>query len=151
MNKKYFFSFTMLLIFLITGTGWSGLALATGDVSIIHTVKSYVSDGPITTITLNLHVQNNSGSAINDITLKPAPIPNDLLFIVAENFEPLSLGNITVGGNTAGDYTITNNSALPEDMIESLPISWEARYLDDAGQEKSTIIFSGISTGGEGL
>jgi len=150
MNKKYFFSFTIFLTLLITGAGWSGLALATEDVSTTHTVKSYVIDGPITTITVNLQVQNNSGSVINDMTLSPAPIPKDLLFTGAENFEPLFLGGIAVGGNTSGDYTITSNSGLPQEVIESLPISWEVHYLDGDGQEKWAITVSDISTGGEG-
>jgi len=112
MNNKNIFSFTIFLTLFITGVGWSCLALATDNVSITHTVKSYVSDGPTTTITLNLQVHNNSGSVINDMTVKPAPMPKDLLFIGVMHFEPLYLGNIAIGGTTSGDYIITNNSAL---------------------------------------
>ena len=151
MNKKYFFSFTMFLSFLIACLAWSGPAQAAEDVSITHTVTGYVSDGPTATITMNLQLKNNSGSVINGLTVKPAPIPKDLLFNETENFEPLSLGNIAVGGMASGDYTISNHSTLPKDVIESLPILWEVRYLDGAGQEQGNITASYTSTGGEGL
>ena len=151
MNKKYIFLFTIFFTLLITGIGWSGSVFATEAVSVTHAVKNHVSDGPVTTITLAIQVQNNSGAVMNSITVRPTPMPKDLLFMGAENPDPVSVGNIAVGASASADYSIISHMVLPQEMIAAMPIFWAVRYLDAAGQEKSAITVSGISTEGAGL
>ncbi|MDH3976009.1 MAG: hypothetical protein OEV42_17175 [Deltaproteobacteria bacterium] len=151
MKGRYFFCFTALLALLITGVAWPGAVRAVEAVSITHTVKSYVSDGSAMVVTLNLQVQNNSGSVMNNVAVRPTPMPKELLFTGAAHVEPISMGSIPVGANASADYTITSHMILPQDVIAATPIFWEVRYLDGAGQEKGAIAVSGISTEGSGL
>lgn len=67
MQGRYFFGLAAILALLSTGVGWPGQIRAAEPVSISHTLKSYVSDGPAITITLNLQLENKSG-AVSDIS-----------------------------------------------------------------------------------
>ena len=78
-------------------------------------------------------------------------MPKDLLFMGAENSDPVSVGNIAVGASASADYSIISHMALPQEMIAATPIFWAVRYLDAAGQEKGALTVSGISTEGAGL
>ena len=150
MKERYFFSFTVLLAFFITSISLPSMALATEDVSITHVVKNYVVDGPTGTVTLNIQVQNNSGAVLNDVVVRPTPMPKDMLFMGIMNIESLFMGNIAVGASIFADYIITGRIVLTQEEITETSVFWEVRYDDEAGQKKGAIAVSGLLVeGGE--
>ena len=151
MKKRYYFRFTAYLALLITGISFPSMVLAAEDVVITHAVKSYVTDGLTATVNLNIQVQNTSGSIMNNITVRPTPMPKNLLFMDIADVESLSIESIAVEANVSTDYIITSYITLPQEVIAATPIFWEVRYIDGSGQEKGVIAISSILIARSGL
>jgi hypothetical protein len=97
------------------------------------------------TVTLNLEIQSNGVSDMNEITIAPTTLRN-IRFPSIDETEVLSIGSLIAGETVFITYVLTSHIIYPEAWIENIPIFWEIIYFGETGQEVATIIASRSTT-----
>lgn len=121
--------------------------LSSEPLSITHSVQSYVQKNSTMTVSLNLEIQNNGTTNLNNVSITLASLFTSSLSLVGEP-EKISMGNLAAGQTTSTTYILKTYILHPSEQIETRPISWEINYQDEANQALTAVLDSRYTIGG---
>lgn len=123
----------------------SSASYAVEPISISHTLFGYTEDGSIITLDFSLDITNNGDVALLDAEISTAPIgpmAHRLLEPIPGQ-SPVYIGYIPAShGSISVNYTVQSTLILPEEEINSFPICWEIKYIDETGQAQIMVVES---------
>lgn len=126
----------------------SGVSYAAEPLTISHALVGYTDNGPTVTLDFSLDITNNGTTALTDAEIIVAPVgPANRLLKPIPSESRVYIGNIPA--STAGisvNYTIESIFILPQEELNNLPLFWEIKYTDEAGQTKLIIVESRPAT-----
>lgn len=145
MKKRFFiYSITFLTLMWLSVVCF-GCVETTAPLAITHSMQTYSSDGHTMTVTLDLEIQSNGVSDMNEITIAPTTLRN-IRFPPIDETEVLSIGSLIAGETVFITYILTSYIIYPEAWIENIPIFWEVIYFGETDQEVIAIIASRSTT-----